>query len=116
MSHSELFELCGPIDPLDHNLQQLNRTTLQDCEPEPPPAFPINSPREGVDNVITHDDSATEQQSCPSDMNIDPEACRQAKMSLRELRFGSMLRLETAQLMNDEASIVSEECPFVGQR
>lgn len=39
-----------------------------------------------------HGDSATEQRSCPSDINIDPEACRQGKMSLRELRFGPFVR------------------------
>jgi HSP20 family protein len=40
----------------------------------------------------SYGDSAIEQRSCPSDMNIDPESCRQAKMSLRELRFGPFLR------------------------
>ena len=78
---------------------QLKETTLQNYEPEPlaAPAFPSNSPREGVDNVRTHGDSAT--RSCPSDMKIDPEACRQAKMSLRELRLGNTSRPETAQLI-----------------
>ena len=46
-------------------------------------------------------------------MNVDPEA---AKLSLRELRSGNMLWPETAQLMNDEASIINEESPFVGKR
>ena len=32
---------------------QLKETTLQNYEPEPPPAFPINSPREDVDKVLT---------------------------------------------------------------
>ena len=37
-------------------------------------------------------DSATEQRSCPSNLNIDPESCRRASMSIRELRFGPFLR------------------------
>ena len=32
---------------------QLKQTTLQSYEPEPPPAFTSNSPREGVDYVLT---------------------------------------------------------------
>ena len=119
------FELYGPIGPLDRvsnpseftvQCIELKGTTLQNYEPELPPAFPISSPRKGVDNVITHCDSATEQRSCPSDKNIDPEVCRQAKC-----RFVSLLRPETAQSFtepNDEASQASsvKEVLSLGQR
>ena len=57
---------------------------MQNYELEPPPAFPINSLREGVDDVIT----SYSGQKQPSSFT-EP---------------------------NDEATVVSEENLFVGQR
>jgi hypothetical protein len=63
---------------------QLNQTTLQNYEPEPPPAFTSNSPRESVDEVIT--------------------------------KYSSQKQPSSFTEPNDEATIVSEENSFVGQR
>ena len=51
------FELYGPLDPVSSNLiiyslMQLNRTTLQNYELEPPPAGRV-PPRENVDEILT---------------------------------------------------------------
>ena len=64
----------------------LNQTTLQIYEPGPPPAFPNNSLREGVDTVVTRYSG----QKQPSSFTVTE--------------------------LNDDATIVYEENPFVGQR
>jgi hypothetical protein len=49
---------------------QLNQKTLQNYELEPPPAFPLNSPHEGVNNIITHY-SSQKQASSSNEPNVE---------------------------------------------